>query len=412
MLLGETDTTSSTTLRDFLVYGIRTFPARHYWVTLTGHGDGFAGLANDASARQDNPLGIDGLAAALAEASAVIATEIRTKPGYDGPDTSDRIDVVAFDACRLGTVEVASSIAHTADFMIASQESMPYAGHPYSALRYIAQDHPDASPRALVEAVVTDYVRAYVEGVSTAGRAYVGTLVTSVGLDLRRVNRLEVAIEELAAAVERSHPRGFSCAEVQALLAEACNHAYVALPERQSVAMAGDARLPRTNTTAAAAASVDLIALLEHLARDHACHSSSQKNDASHDDIAKAAQRALDLIARPAPYGPLGEHLQYGGQYRQIVDFGPESPFVVEAQRVDPGTNVHLGGLGVLWGNPFDLLLRENGRSLFDTYRTLPFEMNTGWTRMMRACIEEAETCRTYEPAPNEPISQGPCANF
>lgn len=73
MLLGETDTTSSTTLRDFLVYGIRTFPARHYWVTFTGHGDGFAGLADDATTGPGKRLQIDGLASALAEASAVIA---------------------------------------------------------------------------------------------------------------------------------------------------------------------------------------------------------------------------------------------------------------------------------------------------------------------------------------------------
>ncbi|MBK9264120.1 MAG: hypothetical protein IPM54_30505 [Polyangiaceae bacterium] len=415
MLLGETDTTSSTTLRDFLVYGIRTFPARHYWVTVTGHGDGFAGLATDASAGPGRRLSIDGLSAALAEASAVIAAEIRTKPGYDGPDTSNRIDVVAFDACRLGTIEVAASVAQSADFMIASQESMPYAGHPYSALRFIAQDHPDASPRALVEAVVTDYVRAYVEGVSTAGRAYVGTSVTSVGLDLRRLSPLESALDELASAVERSHPRGFTCTEVQALLTEACHQAHVALPERQSVEMAGDAGLPRTQTTVAAAASVDLIALLEHMAQGPACLGAAPQNAASLGDIAKAARKALDIIGRPplwAPHNPSGVRFQYGGQYRKIVDFGPSSPFVVEAQRVDPDSNVRLGGLGVLWGNPFDLLLRENGKSLMDTYRTLPFDVRTGWTRMMRACIEEAEACRTYEPSPDEPISEGPCANF
>lgn len=407
MLLGETDTTISTTLRDFLVYGIRTFPARHYWVAFTGHGDGFAGLAHDASSAPGRRLSLAALAAALSEASAVIATEIRTKPGYYDANTSNRIDVISFDACRLGTIEVAASLTDAADFMIASQESMPHSGHPYSALRYIAQDEPDANPRLLVEAVVTDYVRAYVEGVSTAGRAYVGTSITSIGLDLRRIHNLETRLSDVAAAVERTHPRGFSCSEVQSLLVEACDASHVALPQTDGIATGS----LRTNATPAAAASFDLIALLEHLAHGPTCSASSIDTPTNNDDIANAAALALNLIGRP-PLTSTNALLQYGGQYRKITRFGPLSPFIVEAQRIDPGAGVHLGGLSVFWGNPYDLLYQEDGRSLFDTYRALPFETHTGWTRMLAACIDEAQACRTYQPPPDEPISQGPCAHF
>ena len=399
MQLGETDTTSSTTLRDFLVYGIRKFPARHYWVAFTGHGDGFAGLAHDASAAPGKRLQLSGLAAALAEAAHVIASEIRSQPKYAGTHTSKRIDVLSFDACRLGAIEVAASLSETADFMIASQESMPYAGHPYQALRYIAQDEPDADPRTLVEAVVTDYVRAYVEGVSTAGRQYVGTSVTSIGLDLRRLPTLEQSLADLASVVQKNHPGGFSCADIRALTLAACAEAQVALPQDEtSVSL-------RTNPTPAAAASVDLLALLKHLAHGPICSNSSPPPE---DEISRAAARTLAILGFPQKPA----QLDYGGQYQEIVDFNPSSPFVVEAQRVDPGRGVHLGGLSVLWGNPYDLLYRENGRSLFDTYRALPFEASTGWTRMFAACIAEAEACRTYEPSPDEPISSGPCANF
>lgn len=411
MLLGETDTTISTTLRDFLVYGIRTFPARHYWVAFTGHGDGFAGLAHDASSAPGRKLSLAGLAAALAEASAVIATEIRTKPDYNDMNTSNRIDIVSFDACRLGTIEVAASLTDVADFMIASQESMPNSGHPYGALRYVAQNEPDATPRVLVESVVTDYVRAYVEGVSTAGRAYVGTSITSIGLDLRRIPDLETRLSDVATAVERTHPRGFSCAEVQSLLAEACDASRVALPQNNGLATGS----LRTNSTPAAAASFDLIALLEHLVHGPTCYGLPNDNIAPSGDIANAAARALALIGRPpltSTNDPRTPMLQYGGQYRNISTFAPSSPFIVEAQRIDPGAGVHLGGLSVFWGNPYDLLYQENGRTLLDTYRSLPFESHTGWTRMLAACIDEAQACRTYQPPPDEPISQGPCANF
>jgi Clostripain family len=396
MLLGETDTTSSTTLRDFLVYGIRRFPARHYWITFTGHGDGFAGLAHDASAEPGERLSIAGLSAALSEAASVIATEIRSKEGYGGPGTSNRIDVVSFDACRLGTVEVATSIAEAADFMIASREAMPQSGHPYSALRYIAQDEPDAEPRKLVEAVVTDYVRAYVEGVSTAGRAYVGTSITSVGLDLRRIGELEQSLGDLASVVEKDHPGGFSCAEVLSLLDEACAAASVDAPANAAPAQ-------RTNSTPAAAASVDLVALLNHLSHGPSCGKTVPVGA-----VAKAAKSVLDLIGYPRGT----DIFEYGGQYQKITDFGATSPFVVQAQRLDPQTGIHLGGLSILWGNPYDLLYKKKGRSVFDIYRALPFEARTGWTRMFAACITQAEACRSYEPPPDEPISAGPCANF
>lgn len=403
MMLGETDTTSSTTLRDFLVYGIRTFPARHYWVAFTGHGDGFAGLAHDASVAPGKRLSLAGLASALAEASAVVASEIRTKPEYDGPNTSQRIDVVSFDACRLGTIEVASSIADSADFMIASQESVPNGGHPYTALRYIAQDEPASNPRTLVEAVVTDYVRAYVDGVSTARRSYVGTPVTSIGLDLRRLGDLESSLAKLAAVVEQTHPQGFSCAEVESLLHAACTEGHIARSAKKD---SHESR--RTNPTPASLASVDLIALLEHLAHGPLCHDGARKSAMTKDAVSKAASQVLALINRPLELPPL----EYAGQYRKIVGYGPSSPFVVEAQRIDPGTGSHLGGLSVLFGNPYDLLYQTNGHSLFETYRSLPFESNTGWTRLFAACIAEAEACRAYEPSPDEPISSGPCGNW
>jgi hypothetical protein len=215
----------------------------------------------------------------------------------------------------------------------------------------------------------------------------------------------------LATAVEQTHPRGFSCAEVQSLLVEACDESHVALPQNNGIAIDS----LRTNPTPAAAASVDLIALLEHLAHGPTCDGSPHKNAARTSEIAKAAARVLALIGRPtlpSSHDSRTQLLEYGGQYRKITGFGPSSPFVVEAQRVDPGAGVHFGGLGILWGNPYDLLFRENGRSLFDTYRALPFEAHTGWTRMLAACIDEAEACRTYEPPPDEPISRGPCANF
>ncbi|MDI1451019.1 clostripain-related cysteine peptidase [Polyangium sp. 6x1] len=411
MVLGETDTSDMATLRDFLVEGVRMYPARHYWVTFTGHGDGFAGLADDATSGEGKRLSLEGLSAALGEASRVIETEIRTRPGLGGIGASNRIDVVAFDVCRLGAVEVASSLAGVADYMIASRETVPDAGHPYSALRYIAQDRPAASPRLLVETVVTDYVRAYIEGVSTAGRAYVGTSVTSVGLDLRRIGKLEAALTDLVTAVRRERPRGFRCEDVTSLLTEACGGAGI-VASAASASHGGRSRQRSRTRTTASDASVDLVALLERLADPAHCGPGGSGSVIVGPDVAAAAREVLTVIGRPHLWTksePWGEQLQYGDQYRRLSGFHALSPFVVEAQRLEPRTGARLGGLSVLWGNPFELLLRENGRSLMDTYRATSFEKRTGWTKMLEACVDQAEACRTGKPWPNGPAGEDPC---
>ena len=410
-VLGETDTSDAATLRDFLVEGIRTYPARHYWVTFTGHGDGFAGLADDATTGEGKRLSLNALSSALAEASKVIETEIRPMPGLGGIGVSNRIDVVAFDTCRMGAVEVASSLSGVADYLIASRETVPDAGHPYSALRYIAQDRPAASPRVLVEAVVTDYVRAYVEGVSTAGRAYVGTSITSVGLDLRRIGKLEESLGRLVTAVRRERPRGFSCEDVTSLFAEACGSAGI-VASAASAPHGGRSRLRSRSRTTASDASVDLVALVERLADPAHCGPDGSGSVVVGPDVAAAAREVLARIGKPHLWTkeePWGAQLQYGGQYRRLTGFHAESPFVVEAQRVEPSTGARLGGLSVLWGNPFELLLRESGGSLMDTYRATSFERRTGWTKIFEACLDQAEACRTGTTDPNAAAGSDPC---
>jgi hypothetical protein len=400
VVLGETDTANPATLRDFLVYGVRRFPARHYWVVVTGHGDAWNGLANDVTTGPGARLSIAGLREALGEASRVVASEIRPRDGLNGADTSTRLDVVEFDVCRLGAVEVAASLAGVADYFIASQETVPDAGHPYGALRFVAQDHPGASPRDLVNAVVTDYVRAYVDGVSTAARDYVGTSVTSVGLDLRRMEALDTALRALVQAVRRERPRGFSCSEVRALGADASLRARL---------QTGAANGAPERAAPASVASVDLIALLEALT-DKARSAPSVSGE-----VREAAAAALSIMGRPhlwTPREPYGVELAYGGQYRRLFGFPPDSPFVIEVHRVDPMTGARPGGLSVLWGDPYDLLRHEGDRTALDVYRALPFEAATGWSGMLEACVAQSEACRRFVPPRGQPDDEGPCASL
>jgi hypothetical protein len=407
--LGETDSSDPATLERFLVDGIRRFPAKHYWVIVTGHGDGWNGLAYDATSGPDRRLSVAGLRRALRAGADVIEHDIRRRPGLGGPGTSDRIDIVQFDVCRLGAVEVAASLEDVADTMVASQEVVPDAGHPYSALRYIAQDPAGVTPRALVPAIVTEYVRSYVAGVSTQDRAYVGTSVTSVGLDLRRMRPLVAALARLRSAVRVHRPAGFTCAEVRALADQAAARAGIA-GERDRPA---PLRVASGRATPASRAALDLVALLEELSDPARLGPGASLLPRVSLGTALSARAALSVIGRPpfwTPAEPSGNALRYGGQYREMVSFNPGGPFLVEAQRVDPGTATRTRGLSVLWGDPLDLLVDDGGGDApIDVYRRLPFEALTGWTGLFEACLAQAQACLSWAPDPAAPGAPSPC---
>jgi hypothetical protein len=131
--------------------------------------------------------------------------------------------------------------------------------------------------------------------------------------------------------------------------------------------------------------------------------------------VVNAAAAALEGIGRPkvaTAAAPEGVPLRYGGQYRELWGFNPGGPFVVEAQRVEPGSSTLPGGLSVLWGAPLDLLVRERGISALDVYGGLRFEAATGWSRMFEACVEQARVCLEWSPNPERPGEPSPCAGL
>ena len=129
-----------TKLRDFLNWGIRNYPAEHYFVIVWGHGQGWApdssqiGGANAGifSARfggfpfSDAPgdyLSIPSLNAIYAD---IVKNTLGGRP----------IDVYAADACLMQMTEVAYEVSHSARFIVGSAQVQTYLGLPYRQMMY------------------------------------------------------------------------------------------------------------------------------------------------------------------------------------------------------------------------------------------------------------------------------------
>ena len=175
---------SEEVLADFLTWGIVNYPARRYALVIWDHGSGWPGVAYDDSAGGD-ALTIPEIAGAL--------ERVRAQTGVDA------LDVIAFDACLMGQVEVLEAIARYGQVAVASAEIVPGDGFDYVAILDALTATPNMDAPALGRVMVDTYMYFY-QNIDTDNPAF-----GLAAVDLGRVGQLTAALGELAAAV-RANP--------------------------------------------------------------------------------------------------------------------------------------------------------------------------------------------------------------
>ena len=131
MNMGEAET-----LTLLLDYGREKYPAEDYALILWDHGGGpVEGVCWDELYSMDH--------LSLGELTA----------GLDAAHLEKKLKWIGFDACLMGSLEVASALEPYADYMIASQETEPAFGWNYSFLNGIEEDETGADTgRRIVDA--------------------------------------------------------------------------------------------------------------------------------------------------------------------------------------------------------------------------------------------------------------------
>ena len=132
------------TLTSFLRYGQENRPAQSYALILWNHGGGpLEGVCWDEVNDMDH-------------------LTLREVTGALENGLTQRLNWIGFDACLMGSLEVAGELAPYADYMIASQETEPATGWNYSFLRDLGSDADGAETGKRI-------VDAYFEGQETSG---------------------------------------------------------------------------------------------------------------------------------------------------------------------------------------------------------------------------------------------------
>ena len=154
--LGELNMGDPATLVSFVEWTIQNYPANHYALVLWDHGSGwrYSGGVMTKGVCFDDSSGGDGLT----------MQELRDALNEININTGVKLDILGFDACLMGMLEVDYQIRQYADYRVGSEETEPFDGWNYEDTLTALTSNPSMSPQDLAKQIVTDYFAPYGTG--------------------------------------------------------------------------------------------------------------------------------------------------------------------------------------------------------------------------------------------------------
>lgn len=172
------------TLEAFVDFVTKKFRADHYLLDLWDHGNALTGGCVDEHTGVPN-LSRDQL------------RQYEVAEALDGY----HIDIIAWDACLQAMMEVAYeyvTLGVDSDYLVASEEYVPWYGYPYDAILQALVDDPEISERDFAVTVAREYAECY------RPRAHFndGVMATLSVIDLSTIEEAEGDLSELSALLK------------------------------------------------------------------------------------------------------------------------------------------------------------------------------------------------------------------
>ncbi|MHA1931577.1 MAG: clostripain-related cysteine peptidase, partial [Promethearchaeota archaeon] len=180
--IGEINMGEPQTLINFTNWAISNYPAEHYALILWDHGMHWYGVCSDDTTGGDH---------------------LNMSELYDALDTiyTDNsnliLDIIDFDACLMGTVEVAYQIEDYGNYMIASEKTEPGAGLDYNNSLDALVNDPSMTPIEFCDQLLSDYENYYLSTLGTPDEYLLDRSFTLSVTDLNTINDLVSAIDNL-----------------------------------------------------------------------------------------------------------------------------------------------------------------------------------------------------------------------
>ena len=149
--LGVKDMGDPQTLTDFIRWGQDKFTADRYVLVFWDHGGGalgdFGGYAAGVVPKPDyfaSKMDFSGIRKAISDAV--------------GDDLAKRFEIIGFDACLMGTLEIAEALKDVGRYLAASQDIEPGGGWDYTSLLNFIAANPSADGAAIGKAIAEGYL--------------------------------------------------------------------------------------------------------------------------------------------------------------------------------------------------------------------------------------------------------------
>ncbi len=191
--LGEVDMGDYKEAIKFFNYSVDKYPAERYLFVYWNHGMGWEKenrqerLVKGISYDDTNGTHID------SPGMKKVAEAMYSKLGR-------KMDVIAFDACLMGMIEVAMQQSDYLKYMIASEETEPGDGWPYDLVLGPLVKNPNMKTVDFTKTAVKAYLKSY-EGQSSW---WGPTEVTQGAMDLSKIPALAEAVDDMASYVYKN----------------------------------------------------------------------------------------------------------------------------------------------------------------------------------------------------------------
>ncbi|SFG62048.1 clostripain-related cysteine peptidase [Oribacterium sp. WCC10] len=164
------------TLADFLNWGVNAYPADHYDLILWNHGGGSVmGFGADE------------------QYSGFMMRLQQMKKAFEAVNC--HFDFIGFDACLMGTVETAYTLAPFADYLIASEEMEPGDGWYYTNWVQKLLLDPNLAPEKIGMQIVDDFADSNEES---------GDIYTLSLIDLKKIGEVYRKLIDFAESADRT----------------------------------------------------------------------------------------------------------------------------------------------------------------------------------------------------------------
>ncbi|KYK28282.1 MAG: hypothetical protein AYK19_21025 [Theionarchaea archaeon DG-70-1] len=180
--LGEQNMGNAQTLVDFVNWAMPTYPAQNYALILWDHGRGWKFPATPVKGVCEDWTSWDVLPDLLTQ------PEIRWALSQVTSDGANKLEIVGFDACLMGMLEIDYDIMSYADYRVGSEEVEPWDGWDYQASLSALVTTPGMTPSQLATQIVNDYMNFYGFGGNE----------TQSAVDLSKIQALVTATDTFA----------------------------------------------------------------------------------------------------------------------------------------------------------------------------------------------------------------------